>query len=288
MKTKFSKIISICLIIAMFGLFSATAYAEDEELNINDGAKVNVGDRVKFTLSLSDADTPVIGFELRLFYDDSYLELDKNSVNFPEFDNVVYNPDISNMIPMNWTNINTGIDFSSKKEFVSFEFRVLKGGETDISQFVTELYGDDLTYLKTYTWTYSISVNGEDVVTDQTPKIYADEDTLNNHTGGIVNYLDGRGEQNASDKDNHEVYDGQDIIIQNNTKVVTDVEEVTRTVEGSNSSDKSEFPWTVLIIGAAVLIVILAVVGVIIVKRHDDLKSENNVKTEEENSENID
>ncbi len=276
------KIISVCIALVVLMSVSVTAFAADDILDINDGAKVNVGDRVKYTLYLGDTKEEIIGFELRLFYDKDYLELDKKSLEFDKFDGVIYNTDLDNMIPINWTNISNPADFSKKAMFLSLEFRVLKEGETDISQFVSEMYGDDMTYLKSYTWTYDISVNDETVVSDQVPIISEDEDTLKNRQGSFINYLDGKGEENTPDKDNHPA-------VISYTQNVTDIVEVTKNSSSGGNSADSDFPLIPVIIGAAVLVVVLAVVGVLIVKKRDDNVDLSAIPTQQdENNKNSD
>lgn len=276
------KIISVCIALVVLMSVSVTAFAADDILDINDGAKVNVGDRVKYTLYLADTKEEIIGFELRLFYDKDYLELDKKSLEFDKFDGVIYNTDLDNMIPINWTNISNPADFSKKAMFLSLEFRVLKEGETDISQFVSEMYGDDMTYLKSYTWTYDISVNDETVVSDQVPIISEDEDTLKNRQGSFINYLDGKGEENTPDKDNHPA-------VISYTQNVTDIVEVTKNSSSGDNSADSDFPLIPVIIGAAVLVVVLAVVGVLIVKKRDDNVDLSAIPTQQdENNKNSD
>lgn len=259
MKSISSKIISIFLIaMALISVSSTVFAAEDEELTINDNAKVKVGDRIKYTLCLADTTDTIIGFELRLFYDHNYLELDKNSLNFEKFNGVIYNTELEDKIPINWTNISSPADFSKKATFLTVEFRVLKAGETDISQFVSEMYGDDMTYLKSYTWTYNITVNDETVVSNQVPKISEDEETLQKKQGGIINYLDGKGEKNSPDKDNHSAVIGY-------TVVATEYVDVTKNVSNSNQNGESSL-FSPLIIGAGVLAIILAVVCVLILQ----------------------
>lgn len=268
MKSILKKFIPICLSLAVLLSMSVTAFAADDEaLTINGGAEVKVGDRVKYTLYLADTKEEIIGFQLALFFDKEYLELDKNSMSFDKFDGVIYNADLDDSLPMNWTNISHPADFSKKAMFLSLEFRVLKGGETEISQFVTEMYGDDMTYLKSYTWTYDISVNDEAVVSDQAPVIYDNEEYAQNNSGSIVNYLDGMGEENTPNKENHPAVVGY-------TQTVTEIVDVTKA--GTSSEESGDFPITTVIIGAAVLIVVLAVVGVVVIKKRDDSNAATN------------
>lgn len=266
MKKRMKQILALCFVAVMLFTCSLTVNAEGNELTINSDAKVQVGDTVKYSLYLSDTTEEIIGFELRLFFDSEYLEFDKESLSYEKFDGVIHNVNLENKIPISWTNISSPVDFSSKGLFLSAEFKVLKAGDTEISHFVTEMYGDDMTYLKSYKWTYDITVNNEPIVTDKAPVINADEETLQNNQGGFINYEDGMGEENSPNKDNHEYYGA--------TKVVTSYQEVTR-YENMASDSNGSGNMTTIIIFAAVIIIIGAIVAILIVKRNDDKKTAN-------------
>lgn len=277
MKKHISRILSVFFVMSIVLASSFTTSAAEDELVINSDAKVKVGDTVKFSLYLSDTTEDIIGFEMRLFYDNEYLEFDKDSITYEKFNGVIHNLNLENKIPISWTNISEPANFSQKALFVSADFKVLKGGETEISQFVTEMYGDDMTYLKSYKWTYDISVNDEDVVTDKTPVMYADEETLNRSQGSFINYVDGMGEENSPNQDNHEVFGGTGP--QAGTNVVSNVLDVTRyeNAGGSGSSD-----MTPIIIVAAIVVVIGAIIAILIVKKKDDKKNATNTNFEGE------
>lgn len=277
MKKHISRILSVFFVMSIVLASSFTTSAAEDELVINSDAKVKVGDTVKFSLYLSDTTEDIIGFEMRLFYDNEYLEFDKDSITYEKFNGVIHNLNLENKIPISWTNISEPANFSQKALFVSADFKVLKGGETEISQFVTEMYGDDMTYLKSYKWTYDISVNDEDVVTDKTPIMYADEETLNRSQGSFINYVDGMGEENSPNQDNHEVFGGTGP--QAGTNVVSNVLDVTRyeNAGGSGSSD-----MTPIIIVAAIVVVIGAIIAILIVKKKDDKKNATNTNFEGE------
>ena len=193
MKHLFS-IITAVMMTALIILSSVpVAFAAEDELTINGEAKAKVGDKVKFTLYLDETKEDIIGFELRLFYSSDCLQFDKKSLTSEKFDNLFYNPDIEGKIPMNWTDIGNPVSFATKDEFVSCEFEVLKGGEASIEYFVTEMYGDDMTYLKSYKWTYDLEINDEKAITDGVPIITKDEETLNERQSSFINYVDGMG-----------------------------------------------------------------------------------------------
>ncbi len=263
MKKNLVKMISLCFtaVLMLSFMTSITAFAADDELTVNKSAKVKVGDKIKYTLYLSDTKEDIIGFELRMFYDHNYLELDKDSMNYGKFDGVVHNLNLEDKIPINWTNISTPISFANKDVFLSMEFKVVKGGETEISQFVSEMYGDDMTYLKSYKWTYDITVNDESIVTDQTPVISEDEQTLKNNQGSFINYIDGMGEANTPNKDNHQAVAG--------SQFATEFVDVTRYENMPLSGSFNMMPVIVIV---AIVVIAGAIVAILFIKKRDDAK----------------
>lgn len=264
MKRLMTKIISVCFVITIIASLSATAFAADKQLTINGDAKVNVGETVTFNLYLSECTEEIIGYEMRLFYDSEYLELDAESLKFEKFDGVIFNPNLENKVAMSWTNISQPADFSKKAQFLTVNFKVLKDGEAEISQFVTDMYGDDMTYLKSYKWSYDISVGEDAVVSDKTPVISDDAKTLAEKQGSFINYVDGMGEENSPNEEEHQAVTG---VVK---RVVTETNVVNVTQDNNGSGSGSSSMSTYFIIGAAVLVVVLAVVAVIIVKKRDE------------------
>lgn len=270
MKNLFAKAVSLvfALVFLLLSVGTVSVFAADDDntLVINSDAKVKVGDKVKYTLYLSDTKEDIVGFEMRLFYDHNYLKLEKDSISYSKFDGVVQNLDIQDKIPFNWTNVSNPVSFSNKAEFISLSFKVLKGGETEISQFVSEMYGKDLTSLKSYKWTYDISVNDKSIVKDKTPVISKDENTLNNKQGGFINYIDGMGEENSPNKDNHQAVVG----VVNGTQIATKYIDVTKN-GGALTGDGGFWIMTILVV-VAVLLVIGAIIVILIIKRREDVK----------------
>lgn len=260
MKKLFSKIISLCFVLMIMFAATQTAFATEEQLTINGEAKVNVGDTVKFSLYLSDCTEEIIGFEMRLFYDSEYLEMDKESIVYEKFDGVIHNTNIEGKFPTSWTNVSNPADFSEKALFLSADFKVLKAGDAEISYFVTDMYGDDMTYLKSYKWTYDITVNDEAVVSEKTPPVSRDEETLSKKQGSFINYEDGMGEENSPNKSNH-----QAVI---STEVVTQYKDVLQDNPTNSTSGGSSMLY--IVIGAAIAVVVLAIVAIVIVKKRDE------------------
>ena len=275
MKHLFS-IITAVMMTALIILSSVpVAFAAEDELTINGEAKAKVGDKVKFTLYLDETKEDIIGFELRLFYSSDCLQFDKKSLTSEQFDNLFYNPDIEGKIPMNWTDIGNPVSFATKDEFVSCEFEVLKGGEASIEYFVTEMYGDDMTYLKSYKWTYDLEINDEKAITDGVPIITKDEETLNERQSSFINYVDGMGEENSPNKEDHESVEGK----HHATYQVyeNDVIEVTRYEDVAGNSAQSSNFW-ILIIGIPIIGGLVVAAIVIVMKNKK--KQQNDEKSE--------
>ena len=280
MKQIVFKITSVCFALALTLLSAVTAFADDstETLKINGEANVKAGDTVNYTLYLSDATEPIVGFELRLFYNSDLLEYQKGSLKFEKFDVVIYNEEIPGKIPMNCSSLTNLPSFEKKAAFLSADFKVLKGGATDITYFVTELYGENMTYLKNYKFTYNLSVNGETVISDGVPPVNKDDDTLNSNQGDFINYLDGMGENNTPNKDNHEAALSKNSPL--SPYYQESVVEVTKVVPGESDGKKGGISGGLLFLIIAVPVVIAAVVAAVVIvnkksKSADAPKDEN-------------
>ena len=265
MKTIGLKLSSLCFVLVLLLCSAMPALADDTkseentgkaELRINNAGNVKAGDIVTYTLYLSETVEPIVGFELRLFYDSEHLEYQKSSLKFENFDVVIYNEDIKGKIPMNCSSLTNLPQFEKKGQFVTASFKVIKGGESSITYFFTELYGENLTYLKKYKLTYDLSVGDKKLVEDGVPPVNADEDTLNNNQGDFINYVDGMGEENSPNKgESHERI---------GSAIVNRVVELTGTAD-SVEADKGGFWGSTAFILIAGLLVVGAIVAAVII-----------------------
>lgn len=232
-----------------------------EKLVINEEASADVGDVVTYTLYLRDATEPIVGFDLRLFYDHEYLEYQKSSLKFEKFDVVIYNEDMEGKIPMNCSSLENKPSFKEKGQFVSASFKVKKAGSAGITYFFTDLYGDNLDYLKSYTFTYDLTVGDKALLKDATPPVNADEAAVQANQGDFINYADGKGEENSPLKGEDHVSIGSAII----KRVV----EVTREVDVAQEPGGGIFDntWFIVILGLVVVAVVNTVVIVVSIKR---------------------
>ena len=240
--------------IAVFMIVLSTVVGLAAELTIND-ATANVGDKVTYTLNLSKVATPVAGIQMSVYYDSEYLQLDTDSVSCDGFAGYMVNTNLSNQVLMNASEGVNGYDFTNKNEVISLTFTVLKEGKTDITYYVDELYdiyeygpGD---YLKTYTFTTDISVNGASVIEDAKPVLNTTAQT-NGNTGDFVNNEDATGEISYE-----KALEKEDIKTTENLIPIDDLSDIEKPNSKSN---------IVIILLVVVCLAVIAVVTIIIVK----------------------
>lgn len=261
MRIILKRLTSVCFAITLLTFSFLTASAEgenDNNLTINGQAEVNVGDVVTYTLYLSDATEPIVGFELRLFYDEECLKYQQGSLKFDQFD-VVYNEGIPGRIPMNCTQFSTPSDFSKKARFFSVSFEVIKGGEADITYFITELYGENLENLTNYTFTYDLTKGDKALISNQPPIVNQDEENLDRYAGAFPNYEDGMGDNHVNAKGN----------VQHIQLGTTTGEVIPKAETKSNWFEK--YGWLLFLgVGVAITAVISAIVVVSVKSKKDE------------------
>lgn len=269
MSKSVKSIFAVILALTLATAFTATVNAAEDELTVNSEVKAKKGDKITYAVNLADCNLDVLGITMSVFYDDEYLRLDPDSITYEKLDGVVQNPNLDGYFKFTWTDINNLQDFSKKAMLVSADFEVLKPGETEISYFITDLYGDldKMETLSSYTLTCDISLNGEVVSKDKTPIVNEDKSDENKMQGDFINYVDGMGEDNTPNKDDHKsVVVSKYYITQVQEKAV----DVTRTPDAADSDGASPVAVVVIIV---IVIVALAIAAVVIVKRRDNSKS---------------
>lgn len=267
MKRRTLKISSILVVLlVMLSSMGATVFAA-EELSVNSAINVEKGDKLTFTINLSDCDKKIVGLQMYLNYDSSKLKYVDGSLKFDKFDGVVYNAKLENQIAITWTNVMEETDFSKKSSFLSAQFEVVGTGETSISQYISHMYDIDMVTLSDYTFTYDYSTGNGASETGKPAVITTDENFLNTHTGSFINYDDGMGD-NSPNKDSHKEIKGSEIV----TKIVeaTHYEVVNGNSQSSDGFLGGSGKTVLIIVGVA--IIVLAIIAVIIVKRKDDTR----------------
>ena len=270
MKSRLLKISSvIAVMLVMLAAIPTTAFAADS-LTVNTDSTVSVGDTFSYTMNMADCEVPIIGLQMYIVYDHNKLEYVEDSLEFEKIDGVIFNPNLEDTIAMNWTNVIDDADFSGKAQLLTLKFKAIADGETEISYYISHMYGDDMGYIKNYTITYDVALDdGTALATDLPAVVTTDEEFLNNpkRQGSFLNYDDSMGE-NSPNSDSHQLIQGASVV--EGTEIVSSVVDVTRyeSVENSGSGSTT----TILIIVGAVIIV-LAIVAIVIVKKRDDAKN---------------
>ena len=275
---KFLSIITVTCVLTSMLIVSAVSAGATGQLVINKKAKANVGDKVKYILYLADTEEEIEGFEMNLNFDPEYLETNNDSIKLPKIDSAMKNI-VKGEVFLNWTNVFKKLNFSDKQEFLDIEFTVKKAGNTDITKFIKEIYGDDMTYLKSYTWTYDLVINDDTVIKDEPPLITTDEKLISQYQGAYINYVDGKGEKNSPEEGDHQAVTVDNNLLKNRdatqgnrvgeTVTINQqgsyIQDVTRFVDKNNSSGGC--PACIIGAGAGVLILGLIVAAVVISRK---------------------
>lgn len=275
--------LSLTLLVVVTLVFTSvvTSFAAGK-LSVN-GAKAPIGSVVTYDLQLGDCTEDVIGFQMQVIFDNEYLEVDKNSVEFPNVTGVVSNAGDDGVISFNFTDINNPAIFTEMQTLVKSDFKVLKEGKTEITYFVTELYGDKAfaekaedvkPYLEGYTFKCNLLVDGKEKVKGETPVVFQDQEQIlqGNYQGDFINYADGKGESNADNTDESRVA----VTGATQTQVV-------HNQTNSNSQNNNSDPYRILII-VAVVLVIGAVIILIILKNKKPAINNDDADATEENT----
>ena len=273
MSKKIKNMLSILFVAVLtVSAFCIPASAAEDNLTISistdekDSVTAKAGDTVKYAIYMTDTKEEVIGAAMSFFYNDEYLKLNADSINCESFKTAIGNPKLKNYYTFTWTDVQNPVKLNGDKALVSAEFKVLKGGKTDLSYFISDMYGDDMTYLKSYKITCKLWVNGKEVEDSAVPIVNNDTANSEKIQGDFVNYIDGMGEENSPNKDDHKsvVVEKKYISTQQNSQVV----DVTKVVESSANGSGSN-------IIIAIVVVLIAAGAIIFVKKKDEKKKKS-------------
>lgn len=252
----------------ILALSCATAFAANDYTTVNSKIKAKSGDTITYTLKLGDCTDKLEGIQMYVFYNKTYLSVDPSSLIYPTLDGVVKNAAYSDGIAFNWTSATSPVEFKKTKTLMTVDFKVKRPGDTDITYFIAEMYGKDMTYLKSYTLTCDVSLNGKKIIKNEPPKLSRDSSLNNKHQGSFINYVDGKGEKNGHGKD-HQSVTGV------TTKPVllgaTDAVDVTK--GGSEGMPLS----TILVVLGIIAAIVAIIIVVILRNRMSDSDESNDV-----------
>lgn len=259
---------AVLLTALIIAISVVSAFAADDVTVINGKVKAKSGDTVTYTLKLGDCTEKLEGIQMYVFYNKSYLSVDENSLEFPNLKGAVKNANYKDGIAFNWTSVTDLVDFSKSKVLMTVDFKVKSPGKTDITYFITEMYGKDITYLKNYTLTYDMSVNGKNVVKDEVPPLSKDEQLNNKYQGSFTNYADGKGEKNGKGNSHISVTGNHEKASTANASAATDVTK--------GSSDNGSVGTILIILG--IIVAIIAIIILVILRNHFSKKPDEKDK----------
>ncbi len=264
----FLKLSFAALLTALMIAVSVLPAFAANELAVNGKAKANKGDTVTYTLKLGDCTEKLEGIQMYIFYDRNLLEIDESSLEIPELKGAVYNAKYKDGIAFNWTSVTDLVSFEKPKILITVDFKVKKTNlSTDISYFITEMYGKDMTYLKSFTLTNDVSVNGKKVIKNETPVLSKNSKYNNEYQGSLVNYADGKGEKNGSGK-NHVQVTG---VTTNNNIAQADTD-ATNVTKGDGTST------TTIIVVLGITLAVIAIIILVILRRHFTKDTDGNAE----------
>ena len=171
MSKKIKNMLSILFVAVLtVSAFCIPASAAEDDLTISistdekDSVTAKVGDTVKYAIYMTDTKEEVIGAAMSFFYNDEYLKLNADSINCESFKTAIGNPKLKNFYTFTWTDVQNPVKLNGDRTLVSAEFKVLKGRQNRyFHSFISDMYGDDMTYLKSYKITCKLWVNGKEV-----------------------------------------------------------------------------------------------------------------------------
>ena len=284
---KFTKrilaVMATVLILAVSS-FTAVVSADESTLTFNGGKTANVGDTITYTFSLGDCPEPLVGIQMYLYYNPEYLKAsEKYKTDLSGYAiNTAHIDDKGNaQVRIACSNI-SGMDFSSKGTIISLDFEVLKGGESDITYFVTEMYtldnsGDvpEIVPLSAYTFHQDITVNGNSVAENETPKLETDDDKFtDDQISNFVNNEEGKSDGQTTYvpevESTTEAGQGETVepVTDENGEVVTtpvsDGENQQATTDGQNADGENQQEGNNIVLIIVIIAGVVVVVGIIL------------------------
>lgn len=196
----------LLVLLMLFATSILSVSAAEDALDVDGRVSYAVGDTMTYTLCMSDTTEYLVGLQMYVKYDPQYLELNSDTVEYPNLNGTVMFNDTTGSNPdegfiFTYTNAQSKNDFSTKKTFIKMDFKVLKAGATDVTYIIEEMYGIDMTYLKQYTLSVDYSNNGTVIKSDVPPVVNKDPDFVADHNGQFINFEDGKGQENPDVKE---------------------------------------------------------------------------------------
>ena len=267
----------MCLLVILMSTVSC--FAADTLVN---GKTAKVGDKVTYTLNLSDLVYPLAGVQMYVYYDASKLKVVEGSLESETLKSAVTNEKFNEQGKMIflWTEGVMGEKFEEPKQLLTVQFEVIGEGASDITYNIQEMYDiyydrGSGEYLQRYTLTNTVDINGTKVIENEPPIL--NENVSADEKGDFVNNKEGKGEKNdvPVEKDdpvqtytvNTTVINGSTAVVDKNGNVVNNSVDLNSVTQPQNINKSAEFDPTTVFVGIAVSVLVVAIIVLLVVKK---------------------
>ncbi len=279
MKKTAKVIISTVMCLLMILISCVNCFAADTLVN---GKTAKVGDKVTYTLNLSDLVYPLAGVQMYVYYDPSKLKVVEGSLESETLTSAVVNEKLSEpgkMIFL-WTEGVMGEKFEEPKQLLTVKFEVIGEGASDITYNIQEMYDiyydrGSGAYLQRYTLTNTVEINGAKVIENEPPIL--NENVSADEKGDFVNNKEGKGERNdiPVEQDssvqtytvNTTVINGSTAVVDKNGNVVDNSVDINSVTQPQNINKPADLDPTAVFVGIAVSVLVVAIIVLLVVKK---------------------
>ncbi|MGN0558753.1 MAG: cohesin domain-containing protein [Acutalibacteraceae bacterium] len=279
MKKTAKVIISTVMCLLVILMSTVSCFAADTLVN---GKTAKVGDKVTYTLNLSDLVYPLAGVQMYVYYDASKLKVVEGSLESETLKSAVTNERFNEQGKMIflWTEGVMGEKFEEPKQLLTVQFEVIGEGASDITYNIQEMYDiyydrGSGEYLQRYTLTNTVDINGTKVIENEPPIL--NENVSADEKGDFVNNKEGKGEKNGVpvEKDdpvqtytvNTTVINGSTAVVDKNGNVVNNSVDLNSVTQPQNTNKSAEFDPTTVFVGIAVSVLVVAIIVLLVVKK---------------------
>lgn len=279
MKKTAKVIISTVMCLLVILMSTVSCFAADTLVN---GKTAKVGDKVTYTLNLSDLVYPLAGVQMYVYYDASKLKVVEGSLESETLKSAVTNEKFNEQGKMIflWTEGVMGEKFEEPKQLLTVQFEVIGEGASDITYNIQEMYDiyydrGSGAYLQRYTLTNTVDINGTKVIENEPPIL--NENVSADEKGDFVNNKEGKGEKNGVpvEKDdpvqtytvNTTVINGSTAVVDKNGNVVDNSVDLNSVTQPQNINKSAEFDPTTVFVGIAVSVLVVAIIVLLVVKK---------------------
>lgn len=279
MKKTTKVIISTVMCLLMILMSCVNCFAADTLVN---GKTAKVGDKITYTLNLSDLLYPLAGVQMYVYYDPSKLKVVEGSLESETLTSAVVNEKLSEpgkMIFL-WTEGVMGEKFEEPKQLLTVQFRVIGEGTSDITYNIQEMYDiyydrGSGAYLQRYTLTNTVEINGAKVIENEPPIL--NENVSADDKGDFVNNKEGKGERNEVPVEqdssvqtytvNTTVINGSTAVVDKNGNVVDNSVDINSVTQAQNINKPAGLDPTAVFVGIAVSVLVVAIIVLLVVKK---------------------